>query len=113
MCSCDSDGLKNWNGKRIGIESGFQFLPFEQGWEAKLLSQAGREILIKSVAQALPSYTIACFKLPSTLCHEIEMMICRFFWGQQGDNRKVHWVRWQDLCKPKSQGGMGLKSLPF
>ena len=28
--SCDSDGLKNWNGKRIGIESGFQFLPFEQ-----------------------------------------------------------------------------------
>ena len=27
--SCDGDGLKNWNGKRIGIEYGFQFLPFE------------------------------------------------------------------------------------
>ena len=35
-----------------------------QGWEAKLLSQAGREILIKGEAQALPTYTMACFKLP-------------------------------------------------
>ena len=61
-----------------------------QGWEAKLLSQAGREILIKAVAQALPTYTMACFELRSTLCHEIEMMICRFFWGQRGENRKVH-----------------------
>ena len=82
-----------------------------QGWEAKLLSQVGREILIKAVAQALPTYNMACFKLPATLCPEIEMMICRFFWGQKGDNRKVHWVKWQDLCKPKSQGGMGFKNL--
>ena len=49
------------------------------GWEAKLLSQAGREILIKSMAQALPTYTMACFKLPLSLCHEIESMICKFF----------------------------------
>ena len=38
-------------------------------------------------------------------------MICRFFWGQRGDNRKVHWVKWQDLCKPKAQGAMGFKNL--
>ena len=43
-----------------------------QGWESKLLSQAGREILIKAVAQALPTYTMSCFKLPLTLCNEIE-----------------------------------------
>jgi len=81
------------------------------GWEAKLLSQVGREILIKSMAQALPTYTMACFKLLFSLCHEIESMICRFFWGQKGDSRKIHWVKWQDLCKPKSQGGMGFKGL--
>ena len=80
-------------------------------WEAKLLSQVGREILIKSVAQALPTYTMTCFKLSLSLCHEIESMICRFFWGQKGDSRKIHWVKWQDLCKPKSQGGMGFKGL--
>ena len=82
-----------------------------QGWEAKLLSQAGREVLIKAVAQALPTYTMSCFKLPITLCHEIEALICRLFWGQRGDRRKIHWVKWQDLCKPKNQGGMGFKDL--
>ena len=61
-----------------------------QGWEGKLLSQAGREILIKAVAQSLPTYTRACFKLPTSLCHDLESMICRFFWGQRGDNRKIH-----------------------
>ncbi|KAK9990466.1 hypothetical protein SO802_025451 [Lithocarpus litseifolius] len=81
------------------------------GWEAKLLSQAVREILIKFMAQALPTYTMTCFKVPLSLCHEIESMICIFCWGQKGDNRKIHWVKWQDLCEPKSQGGMGVKDL--
>ena len=49
------------------------------GWESKLLSQAGSEILIKVVAQALPTYTMSCFKLPLTLCNEIEALICKFF----------------------------------
>ena len=40
-----------------------------QGWEEKLLSQASREILIKAVAQAIPTYTMNCFKLPIGLCN--------------------------------------------
>ena len=72
-----------------------------QGWEVKLLSQAGREILIKAVAQALPAYTMSCFKLPINLCHEIEALIRKFYWGQRGDARKIHWVKWQELCKTK------------
>ena len=79
-----------------------------QGWESKLLSQAGREILIKAIAQALPTYMMSCFKLPTTLCNEIEALIHNFFWGQRGDNKKIHWVKWSDLCKPKTQGGMGV-----
>ena len=49
------------------------------GWESKLLSQVGSEILIKVVAQALPTYTMSCFKLPLTLCNEIEALIRKFF----------------------------------
>ena len=81
------------------------------GWEGKLLSQAGREVLIRAVAQALPTYTMSCFKLPVGLCHEIEGLIRKFFWGQRGDSRKIHWIKWEDLCKPKTQGGMGFKDL--
>ena len=50
-----------------------------QGWEESLLSQAGREVLIKVVVQAIPTYTMCCFKLPLGLCNEIEKLI-RGFW---------------------------------
>ena len=46
-----------------------------KGWKEKLLSQAGREILIKAVAQAIPTYSMSCFKLPNRLCQDLEAMI--------------------------------------
>ena len=103
--------LVGWNKKESFTHIKQEVWKKLQGWEAKLLFQAGREILIKAVAQVLPTYTMSCFKLPVTLCHELETMICRFFWEQQGDSRKICWVKWLDLCKPKSQGGMGFKDL--
>ena len=52
-----------------------------------------------------------CFKLPIGLCEELEGLIRRFWWGQRGDRRKIHWVRWEELCKPKDEGGMGFKDI--
>ena len=52
------------------------------GWKEKLLSNASKEIIIKSVAQAIPSYTMSCFKLLDALCDELASMVRRFWWGQ-------------------------------
>ena len=82
-----------------------------QGWEGKLLSQAGREVLIKVLIQAIPSYTMGCFKLPIGLCNEIEVMIRKFWWGQRGDKRKIHWLKWSEMTESKSEGGMGFCDL--
>lgn len=82
-----------------------------QGWEEKLLSQADREILIKVVAQAVPTYTMNCFKLPLGLCNDIESLIQKFWWEQRGERRKLHWVRWGVLQRPKDEGGLGSKDL--
>ena len=82
-----------------------------QGWEGKLLSQAGREVLIKALIQAIPSYTMGCFKLPIGLCNEIEVMIRKFWWGQRGDKRKIHWLKWSEMTESKSEGGMGFCDL--
>ena len=82
-----------------------------KGWKEKLLSQVGREVLIKAVVQAIPTYTMNCFKLPVTLCKEIESIIRKFWWGQNGDKRKIHWMRWEKLCSSKGEGGLGFRDL--
>ena len=50
-------------------------------WKGKLLSNAGREILIKAVAQATPTYTMSCFKFPNSLCKELNSLTRNFWWG--------------------------------
>ena len=45
------------------------------GRKEKLLSNAGKEVLIKAVAQAVSSYSISCFKLPNALCEEMTGMV--------------------------------------
>ena len=89
----------------------FQILISSNAGRESLLSQAGREVLIKAVVQAILTYTMCCFKLSLGLCNEIEKLICGFWWGQRGDRRKIDWVKWEKMCEPKSEGGMGFKEL--
>lgn len=35
----------------------------------------------------------------------------RFLWGGSEDVRKIAWVSWDHCCKPKSEGGLGVKDL--
>jgi hypothetical protein len=39
-----------------------------QNWKNKFLFQAGKEILLKAVIQAIPTYSMSVFQLPITLC---------------------------------------------
>ena len=58
-------------------------------WKGKLLSMGGKEILIKAVAQAIPTYTMGCFLLPQSLCDDIESMMRNFWWGQRQQENKI------------------------
>ena len=107
-------GLPSLTGK--GKRASFDYIKERvwrklQGWEVKLLSQAGREVLIKAVIQAIPTYAMGCFKLPMGLCNEIEVMIRKFWWEQMGEKRKVHWLKWSEMTKSKNEGGMGFRGL--
>ncbi|KAL4304011.1 hypothetical protein GQ457_10G010470 [Hibiscus cannabinus] len=80
-------------------------------WSNLLLSFSGREVLIKSIAQATPQYVMSCYLLPSSLVEEMSISICRFWWSGKGSACGWPFVAWVDLCKPKAAGGMGFKDL--
>ena len=82
-----------------------------QGWKGMLLSRAGKEVLIKAVAQSIPTYTMGVFQLPIKLCDELNSMCTRFWWGQVGNERKIHWRSWDKLTIAKKEGGMGFRDL--
>ena len=48
-------------------------------WYNRFLTPAGREVLLKAVITALPTYTMTCFLLPKGLIKEITT-IMRNFW---------------------------------
>ena len=46
-----------------------------QDWKLKFLSQVGKEILLKVVIHAIPTYCMIVFLLPKGLCLEIDAMM--------------------------------------
>ena len=82
-----------------------------QGWYSKTLSQGAKEVLLKSVALALPVYAMSVFRLPKDLCARITSAIVEYWWGSGDKKRKIPWVAWQKLCKPKEQGGLGFHDI--
>ena len=82
-----------------------------QGWKGLMLSRAGKEVLIKAMAQSIPTYTMGVFQLPKSLCDDLEGMYTKFWWGQVGNKRKIHWKSWSSLTISKKEGGMGFQDL--
>jgi hypothetical protein len=117
---------EGFSGKYLGLPvyigkskaKAFQYLKEKvwkilQGWKQKLLSKAGKEILIKAVAQAIPVYAMACFDLTKSLCDEISSMIGRYWWSNMDKENKIHWVSWENMTKPKKDGGLGFGDLYY
>ncbi|XP_060961067.1 uncharacterized protein LOC133031554 [Cannabis sativa] len=80
-------------------------------WHHKWFSRAGKKTLIKVVLEAIPTYAMSCFRLPTKLCKEIESLIAKFWWGSSGDNSKLYWKNWGIICQSKFVGGLGFRSL--
>jgi hypothetical protein len=66
-----------------------------QGWKEKSMSMAAKEILITAVAQAIPAYAMACFDLTKSLCDDIGKLVCQYWWSQNDEMKKMHWVGWE------------------
>ncbi|KAK6126762.1 hypothetical protein DH2020_039507 [Rehmannia glutinosa] len=81
------------------------------GWKEKSLSQAGRDILVKTVIQAIPTYAMSCFRIPDSILEKIQSMASNYFWSGSGDGKKIHWLSWKKIAQKKDFGGLGFRHL--
>lgn len=78
------------------------------GWYCKFLSFAGKEVLIKAVLQAVPTYAMSVFKFPFGLCNKLNGLVAKFWWGKK-EGKGVYWKSWESLCSPKYEGSLGFR----
>ncbi|KAL2251963.1 UNVERIFIED_CONTAM: hypothetical protein Sindi_2318600 [Sesamum indicum] len=68
------------------------------------------EQIIKSVLVALGVYWASAFILPKGVIKNIEKRLRVFLWRGMG-NSGYPKVAWKEICKPKEEGGLGLKDM--
>ncbi|CAN1159681.1 Putative ribonuclease H protein At1g65750 [Linum perenne] len=80
-----------------------------EGWKCNTLSLAGRVTLALSVLNSIPSYSMWTSVLPVFVTNLIDAIIRNFVWGGSQIKTKVHLLAWDHICRPKNQGGLGLR----
>ena len=54
---------------------------------------------------------MSLFVIPRKVRIRLERIQRDFWWGDLGDRRKIHLVKWLDVCKAKIFEGLGLRRL--
>lgn len=78
-------------------------------WGENYLSSGGKEIMLKAVIQAIPVYVMSIFRLPESVCEDLNKLARNFWWGADKGKRKTHWRAWSCLTKPKHNGGLDFR----
>ncbi|KAL0292755.1 UNVERIFIED_CONTAM: hypothetical protein Sradi_6976200 [Sesamum radiatum] len=78
------------------------------GWSHLNLTFVGRTQLIRSVMSAMHNYWASIFLLPKAVIKEIKGRMRHFLWRGSSD-RGYAKVSWDQVCKPKCEGGLGIR----
>lgn len=80
-------------------------------WTVKLLSYAGRIMLVKSVILVIAQYWMQCLPLPQAVIAHIDRLCKTFVWTGNTDRSRKSPVAWSNVCRPKSHDGQGIINL--
>ncbi|KAF6158338.1 hypothetical protein GIB67_022418 [Kingdonia uniflora] len=76
-----------------------------------MLSFQGRIVLAKSILNCIPIYNMVIYQWPQSLIKEGDSILSNFIWIGDPTKRKRITLRWEKLCKPFNEGGLGIRSL--
>lgn len=79
-----------------------------QGWQ---LPKAEKEILLNTVAQALPTFAMSLYLLPNGTCDEIHKVMNAYWFGSDAKRGGVKLMRQEKMCVSKDSGGIGFRDL--
>ncbi|XP_013679525.1 uncharacterized mitochondrial protein AtMg00310-like [Brassica napus] len=71
----------------------------------------GKEVLIKSIMLALTTYVMSTFLLPLEICENLASVIAQFWWSSNPPKRRIHWAKWETVCLPREEGGIGFRMI--
>ena len=76
-----------------------------------MLSYGDRLVLVNSVLTSLPMFMLSFFELPKGVRKRLDFYRSRLFWQSDENKRKYMLTKWNIICRPKDQGGLGVEVL--
>lgn len=80
-------------------------------WTSKFLSFAGKIRLISSVIYGMVNFWSSVFSLPKHFYAKVDSLCSAFLWKNKIGSASGARVAWKDVCKPKEEGGLGIRLL--
>ncbi|XP_058764573.1 uncharacterized mitochondrial protein AtMg00310-like [Vicia villosa] len=80
-------------------------------WRGRRLSHVGRVVMINSVLNVIPTYTLSFYRVPKKVLQRLCQLQGNFLWNRKENSRAIHWASWKTVCKTKEQGGLGVKDI--
>ncbi|KAL3699294.1 hypothetical protein R1sor_017316 [Riccia sorocarpa] len=78
-------------------------------WSTKVLSWAGRVIILRHILALIPVYHFSTLSLTRHGFGELEKVVRAFLWGLNNEGKeKTSLVGWEMIGRPKLDGGLGL-----
>lgn len=71
---------------------------------------AGRLQLVRAVLFSIQAYWTKHFVFPKLVHKKIVTIMTRFLWKGNIDSKGGAKVAWENLCKPKDEGGLNIKN---
>ena len=81
------------------------------GWTDRWLSKGGKEVLIKSILLALPTYVMSGVLLPLEICENPTSAIAQFWWSSNPPKEENSLEKWEKVCLPQEEGGIRFRMI--